>query len=57
MTRGTYLEYLPLGDIPQRNYADTGIPVRREINEWLRGTDGFDAVFDVARVPASLTEA
>ncbi|MGW4247277.1 GDSL-type esterase/lipase family protein, partial [Nocardia sp. NPDC004722] len=25
-----------------------GIPVRRAVNEWLRGTDVFDAVFDVA---------
>ncbi|MGF6884172.1 lysophospholipase L1-like esterase [Nocardia sp. GAS34] len=24
-------------------------PLRREVNEWLRGTDVFDAVFDVAR--------
>ncbi|WP_107659404.1 GDSL-type esterase/lipase family protein [Nocardia suismassiliense] len=25
------------------------LPTRREVNEWLRGTDVFDAVFDVAR--------
>ncbi|MFD7843814.1 GDSL-type esterase/lipase family protein [Nocardia sp. NPDC059764] len=25
-----------------------GIPVRNAVNEWLRGTDVFDAVFDVA---------
>ncbi|WP_246023617.1 GDSL-type esterase/lipase family protein [Nocardia yunnanensis] len=26
----------------------TGIPVRHRVNAWLRGTDVFDAVFDVA---------
>ncbi|WP_256668289.1 GDSL-type esterase/lipase family protein [Nocardia cyriacigeorgica] len=34
---------------PGLNIAE-GIPVRRELNEWLRGTDVFDAVFDVAAV-------
>ncbi|MEV6430982.1 GDSL-type esterase/lipase family protein [Nocardia sp. NPDC051463] len=29
--------------------TDTGVPVRNEINEWLRTTDIFDGVFDVAR--------
>ncbi|NNH70232.1 SGNH/GDSL hydrolase family protein [Nocardia uniformis] len=28
--------------------VETGMPVRREVNAWLRGTDVFDAVFDVA---------
>jgi lysophospholipase L1-like esterase len=28
------------------------LPVRRELNEWLRGTDVFDAVFDVAAAVA-----
>ncbi|MFD0366079.1 GDSL-type esterase/lipase family protein [Nocardia sp. GCM10030253] len=28
--------------------TETGVPVRREVNEWLRTTDVFDAVFDVA---------
>ncbi|WP_405486024.1 GDSL-type esterase/lipase family protein [Nocardia sp. NBC_00511] len=28
--------------------VEEGIPVRRVVNEWLRGTDVFDAVFDVA---------
>ncbi|VFA98100.1 GDSL-type esterase/lipase family protein [Nocardia cyriacigeorgica] len=32
---------------PGLNVAE-GIPVRRELNDWLRGTDVFDAVFDVA---------
>ncbi|MBF6354839.1 SGNH/GDSL hydrolase family protein [Nocardia higoensis] len=32
---------------PGLNIAE-GIPVRRELNDWLRGTDVFDAVFDVA---------
>ena len=26
-----------------------GVAVRREVNEWIRSTDTFDAVFDVAR--------
>ncbi|MFE7802564.1 GDSL-type esterase/lipase family protein [Nocardia sp. NPDC057440] len=29
--------------------TETGVPVRNEINEWLRTTDVFDGVFDVAR--------
>lgn len=32
---------------PNLNVAE-GIPVRRQVNEWLRGTDVFDAVFDPA---------
>ncbi|MFI6868214.1 GDSL-type esterase/lipase family protein [Nocardia sp. NPDC050406] len=28
--------------------VDTGLPVRQRVNEWLRGTDVFDAVFDIA---------
>ncbi|MFI1912148.1 GDSL-type esterase/lipase family protein [Nocardia sp. NPDC020380] len=28
--------------------VDTGLPVRQEVNEWLRTTDVFDAVFDIA---------
>ncbi|WP_067533826.1 GDSL-type esterase/lipase family protein [Nocardia crassostreae] len=32
---------------PGLNVAE-GIPVRREVNAWLRATDVFDAVFDVA---------
>jgi lysophospholipase L1-like esterase len=26
-----------------------GLAARREVNDWIRGTDTFDAVFDVAR--------
>jgi lysophospholipase L1-like esterase len=26
-----------------------GIAIRRQVNDWIRGTDTFDAVFDVAR--------
>ncbi|MEU8896244.1 GDSL-type esterase/lipase family protein [Nocardia sp. NPDC048505] len=32
---------------PGMPIAET-LPTRREVNEWLRGTDVFDAVFDVA---------
>lgn len=28
--------------------VETGLPVRHEVNEWLRTTDIFDAVFDIA---------
>lgn len=29
-----------------------GLVVRREVNDWIRTTDAFDAVFDVARAVA-----
>ncbi|MEU8213678.1 hypothetical protein AB0B85_31260 [Micromonospora sp. NPDC049044] len=30
-----------------------GLAVRREVNDWIRTADTFDAVFDVARVVAN----
>ncbi|MFD6680478.1 GDSL-type esterase/lipase family protein [Micromonospora parva] len=30
----------------------TGLAIRREVNDWIRTTDTFDAVFDVARAVA-----
>ncbi|MQY29694.1 GDSL-type esterase/lipase family protein [Nocardia aurantia] len=32
--------------------VEAALPIRREVNEWLRGTDVFDAVFDIATAVA-----